>query len=290
MLKDILITMRPIQWTKNIIIFAPFIFAHKLLNYNMALEILGAFGIFCLISSCGYILNDLIDVKKDKEHPIKSKRPFASGRIKASPLIITIILLLAVSFIAGSCFNPAFLYLSGAYFILQIIYSFLLKSVVILDVFSIAAGFLLRVLAGGVAISVPISSWLIICTILLALFLAMGKRRHELISLGDVASTHRTVLTEYSPYLLDQMISVVTASTVIAYALYTKAPETIEKFGGGLIYTIPFVIYGIFRYLYLIHKKEEGGNPEKILITDKPLIFNILLYILVVLIVVYLKP
>jgi len=175
-----------------------------------------------------------------------------------------------------------------SYLILQILYSFYLKHVVILDVFSVASGFVLRVVGGAEVIHVPISSWLLICTILLSLFLAMSKRRHELILLEDNAVHHRKILYEYSPYFLDQMISVVTSSTVIAYALYTMSEETVKKFHtDNLKFTIPFVIYGIFRYLYLIHQKNEGGNPEMVLLTDKPLIINILLYGLVVGFILY---
>lgn len=289
MIKNILITMRPIQWTKNIIIFVPLIFSRNLFNPKMTPETIGTFIIFCLLSSAAYIINDLIDLKKDREHPIKSKRPLASRRITKSTAVIVLLLLLSVSLPSAFWLNQFLGYTVVAYLLLQLAYSFLLKSIVILDVFSITAGFVLRVAAGGWVISVPISSWLIICTILLSLFLSLSKRRHELVTLGENASVHRDVLGEYNPYLLDQMISVVTASTVIAYALYTKAPETIEKFGGGMIYTIPFVLYGVFRYLYLIHQKEEGGNPEKILVKDKPLILNILFYVLVVLIILYFK-
>lgn len=289
MLKNILISMRPIQWTKNIIIFVPLIFSHNLFNPRMFSEAIGSFIIFCLLSSAAYLINDLFDLEKDKQHPIKSKRPLSSGQITKVNVIIVTTLLLLISLPIAFWLNKYFGYTTVAYLVLQLVYSSLLKSIVILDVFSIAAGFVLRVVAGGWVISFAISSWLIICTILLSLFLALGKRRHELTMLGENASAHRNVLNKYNQSLLDQMIAVVTASTVIAYALYTRAPETIEKFGVGMIYTIPFVLYGIFRYLYLIHQKREGGNPEKILVEDKPLILNILFYVLVVLIVLYTK-
>jgi 4-hydroxybenzoate polyprenyltransferase len=175
-----------------------------------------------------------------------------------------------------------------AYFLLQMAYSFYLKHIVILDIFALASGFLLRVIAGAVVINVEISSWLLICTILLSLFLGLSKRRYELVVIGENAQNHRKVLGEYSPYLLDQMISVVTASTVVAYSLYTMSDETIEKFGTKhLIFTIPFVLYGIFRYLYLIHKKEAGGNPENTLVTDRPLMIAVLLWAVTVGIILY---
>lgn len=188
-------------------------------------------------------------------------------------------------FLGKDVFLMAFFYL-----ILQIAYTYYLKHVVILDVFVIAGGFILRVLAGGLAIDVSISHWLLICTLLLALFLAMSKRRHELILLEEEASGHRPILQEYSPYLLDQMIAVVTASTVIAYCLYTISPETAAKFGTHeLIYTVPFVIYGIFRYLYLVHQKSEGGTPEYLLLRDRPLLLDILFWIIAASLIIYLR-
>jgi 4-hydroxybenzoate polyprenyltransferase len=176
------------------------------------------------------------------------------------------------------------------YFLLQLAYSLKLKQVVILDIFVIAAGFVIRVIAGGLVIDVPISSWLLICASLLALFLAMSKRRHELVLLEDRASEHRPILKEYSAYLLDQMIAVVTASTLIAYCLYTISEETVEKFGTrNLVWTSGFVLYGIFRYLYLVHQKKKGGSPEEIVLQDKPLLANIVLWIGAVILILYLR-
>jgi 4-hydroxybenzoate polyprenyltransferase len=184
--------------------------------------------------------------------------------------------------------NREFLWVCLVYFVLQIAYSFALKHVVILDVFIVASGFFLRVIAGAVAIQVQISPWLLICTTLLALFLALSKRRHEILLLDEEAMNHRPILKEYSPYLLDQMISVATASTVIAYCLYTISGETIEKFGTNkLILTIPFVLYGIFRYLYLIHQKAEGGTPETLILKDRPLLFDIFLWIISAALIIY---
>ena len=188
------------------------------------------------------------------------------------------------------CLNLEFFLLLTSYFILQIFYSFWLKNVVILDVFIVAAGFFLRVLAGGLVIEVYVSPWILICTLLLALFLALSKRRHELILLDAEAKNHRPILGEYSPYLLDQMIAVVTASTVISYCLYTISTETITKFGTkNLIFTVPFVLYGVFRYLYLIHQKAEGGTPEMLIIKDKPLLISIFLWILTASSIIYFK-
>jgi 4-hydroxybenzoate polyprenyltransferase len=237
-----------------------------------------------------YIFNDIRDLEEDKKHPLKSQRPLASGRISPKTAWAEWVVLLGLSltgafFLGQDVFLIAFFYL-----VLQIAYSYYLKHVVILDVFVIAGGFILRVVAGGLAIDVSISHWLLICTLLLALFLAMSKRRHELILLEDGASGHRPILQEYSPYLLDQMIAVVTASTVIAYCLYTISRETVTKFGTDeLIYTVPFVIYGIFRYLYLVHQKSGGGTPEYLLLRDKPLLLDILLWIIAAALIIYLR-
>lgn len=288
MIKSFLKLSRPAQWTKNLIIFAGLIFSKHLFNPQMSLEVLFAFILFCFISSAGYILNDIIDLENDKKHPIKSKRVLASGEISvfsASVMfVITALAGLSLSFVLDISFGIVVIF----YFILQIMYSLFLKNIVILDVLTIAFGFILRVVAGGVIISVEISSWLLICTLLLALFLGISKRRHEIILFEDNTIIHRKVLGEYNIELLNQMIAVVTSSTVIAYALYTMSAETIAKFHTRkLIATTPFVLYGIFRYLYLIYKKKGGGEPEKLLLTDKPLIINIFLWIMTAVLIIY---
>jgi len=281
-------TMRPKQWSKNLILYAAILFSQNLFNPAMFRDVTLAFIIFCLLSGSVYILNDLIDINQDRNHPQKSKRPLASGKLKPSTAIISGIILVILSLISAFWLNMNFALIALAYFILQITYSTLLKHIVILDVLTVSAGFVLRAIAGGEVVEIPISSWLLICTILLALFLSLGKRRHELILLEENAVNHRRILYEYSPGLLDQMISVATASTVITYALYTMSAETIKKFQtDNLKYTIPFVLYGIFRYLYLIHQKQEGGSPEKILLNDKPLMINIILYFITVWFFVY---
>ena len=281
-------TMRPKQWSKNLLLFSALIFSQNLLNPAMLGEAFIAFIVFCLLSGSVYILNDLLDLQQDRAHPQKSKRPLASGRLKPSIAIISGIVLVVLSLTSAFWLNTSFALVALGYFILQIAYSTLLKHIVILDVLVISTGFVLRAFAGGEVIEVPISSWLLICTILLALFMALGKRRHEIILLEEDAVHHLKILYEYSPALLDQMISVATASTVIAYALYTMSAETIEKFHtDNLKYTIPFVLYGIFRYLYLIHQKNEGGSPERILLNDKPLLLNIILYLITVWLFLY---
>jgi 4-hydroxybenzoate polyprenyltransferase len=281
-------SLRPKQWTKNVVIFAALVFSQHFFETQLFLKTTLAFFLFCFISGAVYILNDLIDLEQDRKHPQKSKRPLASGKLKPSIAITVGVIIMIVSMSIAFRLSFPFGMVAASYLILQILYSFYLKHLVILDVFCVAAGFVLRVAAGAEVIQVPISSWLLICTILLSLFLAMSKRRHELILLEDNAVHHRKILYEYSPYFLDQMISVVTSSTVVAYALYTMSEETVRKFHtDNLKFTIPFVIYGIFRYLYLIHQKNEGGSPERILLSDKPLIVNILLYGFVVGLVLY---
>jgi 4-hydroxybenzoate polyprenyltransferase len=281
-------SLRPTQWTKNLIVFAGLIFSQNFLNVPLLVKTIAAFVLFCAVSSGVYLINDLADLKGDRNHPKKSKRPLASGRLKASVAVLSAVILVLFSLGSSIVLNPLFAVTIFAYFLLQLAYIFYLKSIVIIDVSVIAAGFVLRAVGGAVAINVQISSWLIICTILLALFLGFSKRRHELVILEKTGPEHRPVLQEYGTALLDQMIAVVTPSTVLAYALYTTSEETISKFHTrNLIYTIPFVLYGIFRYLYLIYKKDLGGSPERILLTDKPLIANMLLYAIAVGIILY---
>jgi 4-hydroxybenzoate polyprenyltransferase len=281
-------SLRPKQWPKNLAIFVGILFSQNILNLPLLAKTIIAFLIFCLLSGAVYILNDITDLEKDRRHPVKSQRPLASGRLRVSHAIFIFVVIIAFALGLSYYVSLSFFLVAVAYFLLQLAYSFSLKRIVILDVFAIAAGFVLRVVAGTVVINVEFSSWLLICTILLALFLGLSKRRHELVVLGEEAQNHRTVLAEYSPYLLDQMISVVTASTLVAYCLYTMSEETIAKFGTrNLIFTIPFVLYGIFRYLYLIHQKGKGGSPENILLNDKPLLVAIFLWIITVGIVLY---
>lgn len=280
--------MRPQQWLKNLFIFAPLIFSENVFDREMLLRTLLAFGVFCLLSGALYILNDLKDLEEDRLHPLKSKRPLAAGRLKKRQAVGAFFILSFISLVLAEVVNQEFLLICVIYFVLQTAYSFALKHVVILDVFIVASGFFLRVIAGAVAIKVQISPWLLICTTLLALFLALSKRRHEILLLDEKAVNHRPILKEYSPYLLDQMISVVTASTVIAYCLYTISGETIEKFGTNkLILTVPFVLYGIFRYLFLIHQRAEGGTPETLILKDRPLLLDIFLWIVSAALIIY---
>ncbi|MDD8016542.1 MAG: decaprenyl-phosphate phosphoribosyltransferase [Acidobacteriota bacterium] len=290
MIAGIFKSMRPQQWIKNFFIFAPLIFSRNIFNPPLVLKTVAAFAAFCFLSSAQYIINDLKDIEEDKLHPLKSKRPLASGQLGKTPALIAAAILAAAAIAMAAGIGRGFLLISLGYLFLQLAYSFWLKNVVILDIFVVAAGFLIRVVAGGFAIRVSISSWLLICTILLALFLAMGKRRHELVILEKDAVNHRPILKEYNVYLLDQMISVVTASTLIAYCLYTISEETVRKFGTSeLIYTVPFVLYGIFRYLYLIHQRIEGGTPEALIIRDRPLLLDIFLWIVAAVLILTLR-
>lgn len=283
-------SVRPRQWSKNLILFAGLIFSQSLTNLHLALAAGLGFLIFCLASGAIYLLNDVIDLEQDRRHPFKRHRAIASGKVKASLAFGTAVVLTLGSLVLGFLLGREFGWVLAGYLGLMFLYSAWLKRVVILDVLTIALGFVLRAVAGGVVIQVEISSWLLVCTVLLALFIGLGKRRHELVLLENSAGEHREILKEYSPYLLDQMIAVVTASTVVAYALYTMSTETVTKFGTkNLEFTIPFVLYGIFRYLYLIHQRKVGGSPERVLLSDWPLLLDILLWVVAVGIILYLK-
>lgn len=288
-LRLLVVSLRPHQWTKNLVVFAALALSKHLFETGPLLRAGAAFALFCGLSGTVYLLNDVTDVERDRLHPRKRLRPVASGALPAR-LALGVALALAAGCLAGALLlGPRFAVAASLYLGLNLAYSYGLKEVVILDVLAIALGFVIRAAAGGVAVGVPISDWLLVCTILLALFLALAKRRHELILLGDEgASDHRRILAEYSPYLLDQMISVVTASCLTAYAFYTMAPDTVQKFGTDrLAWTIPFVIYGIFRYLYLVHQKEQGGSPTDVLITDLPLLADVALWALAIVAIVY---
>jgi len=288
MIRLIWITIRPKQWIKNLFVYAPLVFAQKLFDQPSILLATGAFGVFCMMSSAVYIINDLMDIKEDREHPVKRLRPIASGALAVDVAWGATLILATAAMVSAWAISPGLFWMCALYGGLNIAYSLRLKHVVLIDVFIIAAGFFLRVLAGALAIQVEVSSWLVICTILLALFLSLCKRRHELVILEDNAGHHRKTLSEYTPYFLDQLISVVTASTVVAYSMYTVSADVVKKFGTqDLRLTIPFVLYGIFRYLYLVHRKDEGGFPTKILLTDMPLVINVILWGITVLFILY---
>ena len=285
---NLLISLRPGQWTKNLFVFAALVFAQRLTDAGAVLKAIVAFLVFCALSSTVYLINDVLDREQDRRHPIKANRPIASGALSSTVALTVAAFLGGGALIAALALGWQFFQVSGAYLVLLIAYSAFLKHLVILDVLTIAAGFTLRATAGGAAIAVPISHWLLVCTTLLALFIALSKRRHELTLLTEKAIDHRPILGDYTPYLLDQMIAVVTASTVIAYAFYTISPETTAKFGTDLLsLTIPFPLYGIFRYLYLVHRRDLGGSPAELVINDRPLLICVALWSLSVILIIY---
>jgi len=279
-------SLRPKQWIKNLFIFAGIVFAGKFFVPEALYSVLSAFGLFCATSSGIYILNDIIDLPHDREHPVKRKRPIASGQFPLPVAKLSAGILLVGALTLAFLLSTNLGLIIALYVITHIAYSLYLKRIVILDVLIVAFGFLLRVIAGAVVIPVTISSWLLVCTILISLFLILAKRRQEIIISPEGES--RPVLQEYSLSFIDQIISAIAASTITAYSLYAFSGETIQKFGGRYMgYTIPFVLYGILRYLYLIHKRSLGEEPEKILLTDPPFIINLGLWILTVFIIVY---
>lgn len=274
--------MRPKQWSKNLFVLAGVIFSKNLLDPEPLLTSILAFALFCLLSSAVYLFNDVIDYREDSRHPTKSKRPIASGALSRTVASLFALVFAAAGISLSFLLSVEFGIAAASYAGLMLLYSLVLKKAMIVDVLCIAVGFVLRAAAGALAINVEISSWLLICTGLLALFLGLSKRRHELVILEQAAHQHRIALSGYNPRVLDQMISVVTASTVMAYALYTVSAETVTKFGTRLLgLTIPFVLFGIFRYLYLVHIKGEGGSPERSLLNDRPLLADILLWVVV---------
>jgi 4-hydroxybenzoate polyprenyltransferase len=287
-LRLLLRSLRPEQWTKNLFVFAGVLFGGHLLDAPAMARAVSAFAVFCALSGVVYIFNDLADRAADGRHPLKRLRPIASGRLSPSTAAIAATVLALGSLTAAVLLSPMFAALSATYVALLVLYSVVLKHLVIIDALTIAAGFVLRAAAGAVAVFVPISHWLLVCTTLLALFLVLSKRRHELTLLADGAMTHRPILEEYSPYLLDQMIAVVTASTLVAYSVYATSTETAERLGTTRLgLTIPFVLYGIFRYLYLVHQKRAGGSPADLLLTDRPLLACVGLWALSVALILY---
>ena len=269
-------------------VFAALAFSKHLFERGPLLRSLLAFALFCALSGAVYLMNDVADVERDRRHPLKRRRPIASGALSLRTATATAVALGLAALAASWLLGAGFLASAACYLALNLLYSFRLKEVVIVDVLSVSLGFVIRAIAGGAAIGVAVSDWLLICTVLLALFLSLSKRRHELTSLSGGAADHRAILAEYSPYLLDQMIGVVTASCLMAYAFYTTAEETRQKFQTDrLAWTIPFVLYGIFRYLYLVHQKEKGGSPTDVLLTDRPLLLDVALWAAAVVYIVY---
>ena len=282
--------MRPKQWTKNAFVFTALIFDRKLFQPEPFLRTLIAFGLFCLASSAVYLINDLADMERDRLHPKKRFRPLASGELSPRVAVIAAVVLVLIVVPTAFWVHAALGWIVLGYLLLQLAYSFVLKHVVIIDVMTVAAGFVLRVGAGVVVVEVArFSPWLYVCTTLLALFIAINKRRHELVLLATDANNHRKILDEYNIAFLDEMNSMVTASTVIAYSLYTFSAPNLPQ-NHTMMLTIPFVIYGLFRYLYLVHVRGEGGAPDELVLRDIPLFLTLVLWALAVVLILYLFP
>lgn len=285
---SLFVSLRPDQWTKNLIVFAALIFAVKLLDPAALANASAAFLIFCALSGAVYLINDVSDREQDQAHPLKRLRPIASGELSPGTAMMTAVILSVAALGAAFALRPAFAAVAAAYLALFVVYTRSLKHLVVLDVMTIAIGFVLRAVAGGLVIHVHISNWLLVCTMLGALFLGFAKRRHEITLLAEGARGHRRILEEYDPYLLDQMIGVVAAATMVAYIIYCASPETHAYFGTEwMVLTTPFPIYGLFRYLYLVHRKAGGGNPSDVLLTDRPLQACIALWGITAIVIIY---
>jgi 4-hydroxybenzoate polyprenyltransferase len=292
-LRQLLRAMRPRQWIKNAFVFAALAFSAERLwmQPEPVLRSFIAFVIFCLTASAIYLINDLVDIEKDRAHPTKCQRPLACGKLSPTVAVIATILLVVTALPSAYLIDPdgGFLIVLISYILIQgILYSYFLKNVVIIDILTIAAGFVLRAVAGAVVLNIFITHWLLVCMGLLAVFLGIGKRRHELVLLQQGAGEHRRILQEYSVPMLDQMISIVTASLIMAYSLATfYAPAVPQEPYPALMATIPFVLYSIFRYLYLVYQHDGGGSPEELVIKDAPLAISILLWGVSVLALLY---
>jgi 4-hydroxybenzoate polyprenyltransferase len=282
MLKYLIISIRPKQWYKNSLLFVGIVFSANVLNASMWIDLVLAFVFFCMLSAGEYLINDIIDIEKDRRHPLKCKRPIASGQLKVSYALLLALILIIVALLGSYLvINTDFFLISASYVLLVLLYSFILKNFIIADILVISIGFILRAVAGCVAISVFISPWLIVCTFLLALLLALGKRRGELVSLGDEAAAHRASLSRYSTGMLEQLIGITTGAAIVSYLMYTF-------FVGNyyMMLTAPSVVYGLFRYLFLVHQENFGGEPERIF-RDKPTLINLAIWTLLVVIVLY---
>ncbi|MHB1843578.1 MAG: decaprenyl-phosphate phosphoribosyltransferase [Deltaproteobacteria bacterium] len=284
----LLVSLRPRQWVKNLALLAALVFSRRGEALVSVARALAAVGLFCLLAGSVYLFNDLLDRERDRVHPEKRLRPIASGAVSPRLAAIASALLAAGALGGAFALSAGFAEAALAYLVLQAAYSLWVKHWVLLDVFAIAAGFVLRVVAGALVIDVPISNWLYLCTLLLSLFLALGKRRAELSTLLDASEGHRPNLAHYSVPLLDQLIGIVSACTILAYALYTLAPETTQKFGDDrLKFTVPCVMFGLFRYLYLVHRRGKGASPERVLLSDGPLLASVGLFLALVVWAVY---
>jgi 4-hydroxybenzoate polyprenyltransferase len=284
----LLAALRPAQWLKNVALLAAPLFAQKLFHPDALAAALAAVAAFCALASAGYLVNDVADRERDRHHPEKRRRPVAAGTLPVRRALVASAILAAAGLAIAVALGPLFLACALGYLALQTAYTLWLKHLVIVDVFAVAAGFVLRVVAGAEAVMVPISNWLYLCTLLLSLFLALAKRRDELTRLAGDAASHRLILAEYSVPLVDQCLTIVSACTVLAYALYTVSADTVAKFGTDhLKMTVPFVLFGLFRYLYLVHRRGAGGEPEQVLLRDRATQLNLAAYLATVLWVLY---
>ncbi len=287
-LRGLAVEMRPQEWVKNLLVFSGLIFSKSLADPQNAMVSFFGFVLFCSASSGVYLFNDLCDLKADRNHPIKRHRPLAAGTLNVNVARICMVLLFSVAGIGSLLLNHAFALTIAVYLAICLAYSMKLKDVVILDVILISSGFVLRAISGAVLIGVEVSEWLVLCTSMVALLVAFGKRRHELILLEKAAGTHRESLNEYSIPFLDSIMTICAGAALITYALYTRADETAARVGSrGMLITIPLVVYGIFRYLFLIQRRQAGGDPVQILFRDRPTLLNLVLWIVIVGIVIY---
>lgn len=288
-LRQVVRLVRPKQWLKNGFVFAPLIFARELFEPSLLAIVVRAFAAFCLTASAVYVINDIADADADRAHPEKKHRPIAAGTVNVPQALVIVLVLVVLAAVVTQGMNPRFLVLLGTYFVMNLAYSFWLRDVFLLDVFIIAAGFMLRVVGGAYAISVPVSSWLVLCSLFISLFLGFAKRRGELVQWQAAGGTaKRKTLQLYRVDFLDQLLTIAAAGTVISYALYTVAPRTMQAFGTDrLIYTTVFVIYGVFRYMYLVHTTTGVENPTNTVTSDPPIIVNAFLWIAVCIAIIY---
>ncbi len=288
-LSSIVRLMRPHQWVKNLFLFAPLVFSLHLFDTAYLFTALEAFAVFCLLSSVVYVVNDIADRESDRYHPVKRRRPLAAGTLTVSHAVIVAVLVLALVVVLARGMSPAFQFIAILYFAINMFYSFWLKRVMLVDVFIIGAGFMLRVLAGAVAIGVQVSHWLVLCTLFVSLFLAVSKRRGELVLATEVPEFGgRLVLREYDISLVDQLLTIAAAGMAISYALYTVAERTVSMFGTeNLIFTTIFVLFGIFRYLHVLRQRRTDDNPTHLLVSDPVMLLNIAAWFLCCVFIIY---
>jgi 4-hydroxybenzoate polyprenyltransferase len=289
MLKTYFKLFRVPQWIKNLFVFVPLLFSQNLFEWRTLLTSIEAFIIFCLSSSIIYVINDIVDIKADAAHPVKKLRPLPSGKISKKSALTSVIILIAITIFLVSFFNLRFILCIALFFLLNVLYTFYFKHIVLLDIFSIAAGFMLRIIGGALVISIEISNWLLLTTMFISLFLGVMKRYSELtIRLEDKTGITRKVLADYSLEFTRQLSTIAAAGVIICYALYSVSQRTVRVFGTeNLIYTTPFVVFGIFRYMYLVFMNNEGENTTQMMLTDLPMILTVLLYILTTITIVY---